>query len=96
MSDTMNSRIFARKWLEHHGLFDKDSDYDGALGEQVMAVVELVASQGHTGASADRLYTILQQIYQEYATDDSPIWQAYWESDEGKALKAQFLQGVKE
>src|SRR5712691_8922159 len=30
----INSRRFARTWLEQNGLFDKDSDYDGWLGEK--------------------------------------------------------------
>ena len=76
MSDNMNSRSFARAWLEKEGLFDKDRFYDGALGEQVMAVVELVASQGHSVGSAAHLYHCLQRIF--------------WESDEGKSLEAQF------
>jgi hypothetical protein len=90
MSDNMNSRIFARKWLERNGLFDKDSDYDGALGAQVMEVVELIASQGHSGGSAARLYDILQRIYNDYDNNDSPLWQEYWQSPEGQALIQQF------
>lgn len=86
----MNSRIFARKWLEKEGLFDKDSDYDGWLGTSVMEVVELIAKQGHSGGSASRLYDILLRIYKDYDNGDSPIWQEYWESDEGKALIASF------
>jgi len=90
MSDNMNSRIFARKWLEQNGLFDKDSDYGGWLGEAVMEVVELVAKQGHSGGSASRLYGLLGCIYTDYDNNDHPIWKAYWESDEGKALIGQF------
>ena len=86
----MNSRIFARKWLEQNGLFDKDSDYDGWLGESVMEVWEFIAKQGHSGGSASRVFALLQAIYEAYDNPDHPIWQAYWQSDEGKALIAQF------
>ena len=90
MSDTMNSRIFARKWLEQNGLFDKDSDYDGWLGEKTMEAWEYIANQGHSGGSASRLFSLLQAIYEAYDNPEHPIWKAYWESDEGKALIAQF------
>jgi len=84
----MNSRDFARAWLEHNGLFDKDSDYDGWLGKCAMEVVEQIAGQGHSGASAMRLVEILGRLYADYDNGDSPIWRSYWESDEGRALKA--------
>ncbi len=90
MSGNMNSTIFARKWLEQNGLFDKDSDYDGWLGESVMKVWEFIAKQGHSGGSASRVFALLQAIYEAYNNPDHPIWQAYWQSDEGKALIAQF------
>jgi hypothetical protein len=84
----MNSRTFAKAWLEKEGLFDKDSAYEGWLGECVMQVVELVASQGHSGASAGLMYALLERIFTDYNNADSPIWKSYWESDEGKALLA--------
>jgi hypothetical protein len=86
----MNSRIFARKWLEKEGLFDKDSDYEGWLGEATMEVWECLVKQGHSGGSADRVFALLNQIHQAYETSDHPIWKEYWESDEGKALIARF------
>ncbi len=90
MSDNMNSRIFAKKWLEREGLFDKDSDYDGWLGTCAMQVVDLIAKQGHSGASGPQLVKILASIYEAYETSDSPIWRDYWESTEGKALLEQY------
>lgn len=95
MSESMNSTIFARKWLEREGLFDKDSDYDGWLGETVMAVWTTIANQGHSGASAARLFDILGRIHQDYANNDHPIWQEYWQSDAGKALIASYAGEVR-
>lgn len=43
---------YARSELERAGLFDTDSDYDGMLGQAALAIVELFASQGHSGRSA--------------------------------------------
>lgn len=83
----MNSREFARAWLNKHGLFDKDSDYDGWLGEKVMEIVEFIAQQGHSGGSLWRSMAVLSQIYTEYDDGESPIWQEYWESDEGKKIR---------
>jgi hypothetical protein len=84
----MNSRAFAKAWLEKEGLLDKDSDYDGWLGEVTLKTVEFIASQGHSGASGPLMIELLRMIYAVYQTEDHPIWQAYWESDEGKKLKA--------
>jgi hypothetical protein len=86
----MNSRIFAKKWLEREGLFDKDSDYDGWLGTTTMEVVDFIANQGHSGASGPRMLFLLKSIYDAYETPDHPIRKEYWESDEGKALVQQF------
>ncbi len=91
MSDSMTFSIFAKAWLEQNGLFDKDSDYDGWLGQTTIEVIELIGKQGHSGGSASRLFAILQAIHEAYETPDHPIWQSYWESDEGKRLKAQFI-----
>ena len=88
----MNSSEFAHTWLKQNGLFDKDSDYDGALGEQVMEVWACIVKQGHSGGSASRIFALLQAIYQAYDDPLHPIWQAYWQSDEGKHIKAQ-LEG---
>lgn len=42
----------AKKELELAGMFDKDSDYGGAIGESVLELVEIFAKQGHSGFSA--------------------------------------------
>ena len=90
-SPGMTSTKFARAWLEREGLFDKNSDYDGWLGKCVLEVWEHIASQGHSGGSASRLFAILSQIHNDYANnDDHPLWKSYWASDEGKKLKESF------
>ena len=48
-----NLTDYAKRELESFGAFDKDKDfYGGMTGESVMALVELFASQGHSGMSA--------------------------------------------
>ena len=42
----------AKRELELAGFFDKDSDYDAALGEDVLELVKVFAKQGHSGGSA--------------------------------------------
>lgn len=49
MSNLVNH---AKKELKLAGLFDKDSDYDGMLGETVLELVKVFAKQGHSGFSA--------------------------------------------
>jgi hypothetical protein len=38
--------------LKAAGLFDKDSDYDGMLGDTVLELIKVFAKQGHSGYSA--------------------------------------------
>jgi hypothetical protein len=79
---------FARKELDLAGMFDKDSDYEGMLGEAVMDLIELFASQGHSGFSAamtvdlfDRLasYKPLTEL-----TDNPDEWNDVSEFQGGK------------
>lgn len=55
---------YARKELEIAGLFDKDSDYEGMIGEAVLGLIELFASQGHSGFSAG----ITREIFDRLAS----------------------------
>ena len=43
---------YARRELKFAGLFEKDSDYGGALGKDVLKLVKVFAQQGHSGMSA--------------------------------------------
>ncbi len=38
--------------LRRAGLFDKDSDYGGAIGPVVMKLIEAMSAEGHSGGSA--------------------------------------------
>lgn len=42
----------ARRELGRAGLLDKDSDYDGMLGEAALEIIGVFARQGHSGFSA--------------------------------------------
>jgi len=42
----------AKKELEIIGAFDKDGDYDGMIGKDVIELMEVFAKQGHSGMSA--------------------------------------------
>lgn len=53
---------YARRELEIAGLFDEDSDYEGMIGEAVMQLVEMFASQGHSGCSADITRSIFDRL----------------------------------
>lgn len=52
----------AKYELELAGMFDKDSDYDGALGTVVMELVEVFAKQGHSGASAHITLALFSKV----------------------------------
>jgi len=49
----------ARRELEISGYLDTDADYDGKLGYATLEIIELIASQGHSGHS---LTTILRLV----------------------------------
>jgi hypothetical protein len=52
----------AKKELQLAGLFDKDSDYDGALGHAVMELIEVFSKQGHSGFSASRVISLFKKV----------------------------------
>lgn len=53
---------FAKEELKLAGLFDKDSDYDGMIGEAVMELMTTFANQGHSGFSAGMVTEIFQKL----------------------------------
>lgn len=48
--------------LQAAGLFDKNSDYDGMIGNAVMELVEKFADQGHSGFSAHMTLDIFSTV----------------------------------
>lgn len=44
------------------GLFDKDSDYNGMIGDAVLELIEVFAKQGHSGHSAPMVVSIFQKL----------------------------------
>lgn len=52
----------ARRELTGAGLFSKESDYDGMLGEAVLDLVKTFASQGHSGFSAMTTLDIFDRV----------------------------------
>jgi len=48
--------------LKLAGLLDKDSDYNGMLGEAVLDIVEIFAKQGHSGFSAAMTVQLLEKL----------------------------------
>lgn len=53
---------WARNELQMAGLFDKDSDYEGMLGEAVIDLIEKFAEQGHSGFSAEITSAIFDKL----------------------------------
>ena len=87
----MTGTEFAEQWLRQRGLFDKDSDYEGWLGEATLDAWKFIMGQGHSGFSGPMVITLLEGIAEDYDNAESPIWKAYWESPEEKALTASFM-----
>lgn len=58
----------AQRELEIAGMFDEDSDYSGMAGKDILELIEVFASQGHSGASA----SIVRQLFNKLA-DFQPL-----------------------
>lgn len=73
-----NLTDYAQKELERAGLFDKDSDYGGMLGEAVLALIELFAKQDHSGFSAGLTRELFNKLSSfkplTEITDDPDEW----------------------
>lgn len=51
---TQSSLIkFAVREMDRLGMFDKDSDYEGKIGEAVIELLEVFSKQGHSGFSEE-------------------------------------------
>lgn len=59
MSNLINH---AEKELNKVGLLDKDSDYGGELGKDVLELIKLFASQGHSGFSAESAIHLFSKL----------------------------------
>lgn len=57
-----NLEQHAQRELQRAGLFDKDSDYGGMLGNAVMDLVRTFAAQGHSGWSAHRTLALFARV----------------------------------
>lgn len=52
----------AERELRLAGFFDKDSDYEGALGKAVMELIKVFSKQGHSGFSANRVVSLFEKV----------------------------------
>lgn len=58
----MSLTDYAREELDHAGLLDDDSDYGGMIGRAVLELVEVFASQCHSGASAEVVLEAFKKV----------------------------------
>jgi hypothetical protein len=57
-----NLVVHAQRELTLAGLFDTDSDYDGAAGQAVLDLVKVFASQRHSGFSAMLVLDLFDRV----------------------------------
>lgn len=57
-----NLEAYAKSEMERAGLFDKNSDYGGMLGEAVMKMIKVFADEGHSGFSASMAISIFEKV----------------------------------
>ena len=53
---------WCKKEIELAGLYDKDSDYRGMLGEALDEVIQVLDNQGHSGFSMGVMRRVLQRL----------------------------------
>jgi hypothetical protein len=53
---------YAQNELQLAGLLDEDSDYNGMLGKAALAIIEVFAAQGHSGASAEMVTQVVYRL----------------------------------
>lgn len=58
---------FFIKRLEQLGMYDKDSDYNGAIGRAVEGLSAEFASYGHSGSSAVLTLRLFNMLMAEYS-----------------------------
>lgn len=58
----MSLREHAEREVKLAGLLDKDSDYDGMLGEAVIELADVFGKQGHSGFSAMLTLSIFEKV----------------------------------
>lgn len=75
----------AEKNLQYAGLFDKDSDYEGAIGHAVMDLLRKFHEQRHSGGSAMLTTELFSRLIQGHA-----LTKRYW--DEKSAELRQFYR----
>lgn len=72
-----NLEKYADAELRRAGLFDKDSDYEGAIGEQVMKLIRAI-DEGHSGGSMEITLAAFDRVVRRKAltplTSDSAEW----------------------
>lgn len=65
MSNMTRHEFFIKRCNEL-GVLDKDSDYDGMIGESVLELSQTFSNQGHSGASAELTTALFQQLMDEW------------------------------
>jgi hypothetical protein len=85
IADDSNTVSFAKNELTTAGLFDKDSDYDGMLGDAVLELVNVFSYQGHSGFSAGMCVNIFKKVALHEPlgplTGEDDEWNNCWDMD---------------
>lgn len=60
----MDLVTYAKKELGLAGLFDKDADYGGMIGESVLELITIFSKQGHSGGSSEAVIELFTKLMQ--------------------------------
>jgi hypothetical protein len=62
----MNLHQYAKVWVKSRGLLDKDSDYDGMLGQAILELIDIFRTQRHSGYSANLVKEMFYRLLNDY------------------------------
>jgi len=63
---TENRHDFFKRRLRELGVYDKDADYEGSIGEWVEQLSATFRGQGHSGMSAEVTIDLFRQLMDEW------------------------------
>ena len=78
----MSIKEDAKLNLEMAGLFDKESDYGGMLGDAVMRLVRTHCNEGHSGMSHEITLQVFNKVIRGHA-----LTAAYWDKKKAELDK---------
>lgn len=90
----MNLKEHAQFELNHVGLFDSDSDYNGEIAKSVLELIDVFSNQEHSGASASIVRSVFNELAQFNPLGGITGEDSEWSEVSPKLFQNKRLSGV--